>query len=84
MIRAAIIGLGRWGRALVGSVHGKSERIRFVREVDITSGSVLQDALDDASVQAVVLATPHSLHRGQAIAAANPENPWCRPSTQKA
>jgi len=70
VIGAAIIGLGRWGRALVQSVHGRSERIRFVREVDIASGSVLQDALDDASVQAVVLATPHSLHRGQAIAAA--------------
>jgi predicted dehydrogenase len=70
VIGAAIVGLGRWGRALVESVHGKSERIRFVREVDIVSGSVLQDALDDASVQAVVLATPHSLHRSQTIAAA--------------
>ncbi len=70
MIDAAIVGLGRWGRALVGAVHRKSERIRFVREVDIASGSVLQDALDDASVQAVVLATPHSVHRSQAIAAA--------------
>jgi predicted dehydrogenase len=70
VISAAIVGLGRWGRALVESVHGKSERIRFVREVDIASGSVLEDALDDASVQAVVLATPHSLHRSQTIAAA--------------
>ena len=70
MIDDAIVGLGRWGRALLESVHGKSERIRFVREVDIASGSVLQDALDDASVQAVVLATPHSVHRAQAIAAA--------------
>jgi len=70
MIDAAIVGLGRWGQALVESVRGKSERIRFVREVDIASGSVLQDALDDASVQAVVLATPHSLHREQVIAAA--------------
>ena len=30
MIRAAIIGLGRWGRSLVTSVQGKSEDIGFV------------------------------------------------------
>jgi len=25
MIRAAIVGMGRWGRTLIGSVQGKSE-----------------------------------------------------------
>ena len=30
MIRAAIIGIGRWGRTLVTSVQGKSTAIRFV------------------------------------------------------
>ena len=30
MIRAAIVGLGRWGRALVASVQGKSDDITFV------------------------------------------------------
>src|SRR3970282_1059074 len=30
MIRAAIIGLGRWGQNLVNSVHGRSDAIRFV------------------------------------------------------
>ena len=30
MIRAAIIGLGRWGRSLVTAVQGKSDDIRFV------------------------------------------------------
>ena len=30
MIRAAIIGLGRWGRSLVNSVHGATDDIRFV------------------------------------------------------
>ena len=30
MINAAIIGLGRWGRALVASVQGRSDAIRFV------------------------------------------------------
>ena len=31
MIRAAIVGLGRWGRSLVNAVQGKSDDIRFVR-----------------------------------------------------
>src|SRR5215475_1667619 len=30
MIRAAILGLGRWGRSLVNSVQGKSRDIQFV------------------------------------------------------
>src|SRR5262245_4972581 len=30
MVRAAIVGLGRWGRSLVASVQGKSSDIRFV------------------------------------------------------
>ncbi len=29
MVRAAIIGIGRWGRTLVGAVQGKSQAIRF-------------------------------------------------------
>ena len=33
MIRAAIVGLGRWGRSLVASVSGKSDEIGFVRGV---------------------------------------------------
>ncbi len=28
-VRAAIIGLGRWGRSLVNAVHGKTDAIRF-------------------------------------------------------
>ena len=31
MIDAAIVGLGRWGRTLVASVQGKSDRLRFTR-----------------------------------------------------
>ena len=30
MVRAAIIGLGRWGRSLVNAVHGKTDDIQFV------------------------------------------------------
>jgi predicted dehydrogenase len=69
MIDAAIVGLGRWGRALQASVR-QSSRIRFVREIDVAHGTKLSDALADPAVKAVVLATPHSLHREQVIAAA--------------
>ena len=33
MIRAAIVGLGRWGQTLVNSVQGKSEKLRFTHAV---------------------------------------------------
>ena len=71
MLDTAIAGLGRWGRTLVDSVRA-SERIRFVREVDpaVAPASRLADALADPAVRAVVLATPHSLHREQVIASA--------------
>ena len=71
MLDAAIVGLGRWGRTLVDSVQG-SDRIRFVREVDpaVLPKSQLADALADPAVRAVVLATPHSLHREQVITSA--------------
>ena len=29
-VRAAIIGLGRWGHSLVNAVHGKTDAIKFV------------------------------------------------------
>jgi predicted dehydrogenase len=84
MVRAAIIGLGRWGRSLVSSVQGKSEVIRFVlahtrtrgmaeefcRSQGLALADSYQHVLSDGSVDAVVLATPHSLHRGQIVAAA--------------
>jgi len=84
MIDAAIIGLGWWGKNIVDAVQAKSERLRFVRGVSKEPDTVrdfaahhnfelsteLNDALSDARVQAVVLATPHSLHTGQIIAAA--------------
>jgi len=84
MIRAAIIGLGRWGRSLVSSVQGKSDDIRFVaahtrtrataedfcREQDVPLADSYQQILADPNVDAVVLATPHSLHEQQVLAAA--------------
>ncbi len=83
MLRAAIFGMGRWGNRLTESVQG-SEKIRFVkgisREPDhhkefsqrtgIKVVSSYGRVLKDPEVDAVVLATPHSLHTKQIIQAA--------------
>jgi predicted dehydrogenase len=84
MIRAAIIGIGGWGRNLVAAVQGKSEQIRFVAGATRTPakaadfcrqhGIRLVDAyerlLPERDIDAVVLATPHSRHCEQIVAAA--------------
>jgi predicted dehydrogenase len=84
MIRAAIIGLGRWGRSLVTSVQGKSDDISFVRAHTRTRASAVdfcrdkgvpladsyEQILADPKVDAVVLATPHSQHEQQVLQAA--------------
>lgn len=83
MINAAIVGLGRWGQNLVRNAQG-SDKIRFVAGVlrhvknakdfaDQHSLRLYDDyakALADPKIDAVVLATPHSLHADQIIAAA--------------
>jgi predicted dehydrogenase len=84
MIRAAIVGLGRWGRSLVRSVQGQSEEICFVaahtrtrataeafcNENGLTLVEGYGQILADHRVDAVVLATPHSQHAAQVIEAA--------------
>jgi predicted dehydrogenase len=83
-VRAAIIGLGRWGRSLVSAVQGKSRDIQFVaahtrsrasaeefcREKNIPLRDGYADILSDKAIDAVVLATPHSQHAGQVMQAA--------------
>ena len=84
MINAAIVGLGWWGKTLVESAEG-SDAIRFVAAATgrmtpeaqaFAAQKRLRLAADyaallaDPSVDAVVLATPHSLHAAQVIAAA--------------
>ena len=83
MIRAAIVGLGRWGRSLVNAVAGKSDDIRFVRAATRTRANAedfcrerqialvgsYDEILSAPDIDAVVLATPHSQHRAQALAA---------------
>jgi predicted dehydrogenase len=84
MVNAAIVGLGNWGRRLVESVQGKSDKIRFVAAVSrdparhdawLTRQGVrgigrYEDALAADGIDAVVLATPHSQHHGEMLAAA--------------
>jgi len=83
VIRAAIVGLGRWGRSLVTAVAGNSDDIRFVLAATRTRASAeefcrskrialvcsYEDILRDPDIDAVVLATPHSQHQAQALAA---------------
>jgi predicted dehydrogenase len=83
MLRAAIIGIGTWGQNLVRSVEG-SDRIRFVAGATRTPARAEEfckshglslaksyaDLLKSDEVQAVVLATPHSQHGDEIVAAA--------------
>ena len=85
MITAAIVGLGWWGRTLVESVQQASDVIRFVAGATRTVSAEVttfveaqhlklapsfEALLADPTVDAVVLATPHSQHAAQVIAAA--------------
>lgn len=84
MLRAAIIGLGTWGQHLVRCVQGASPHIRFVAAATRTPEKArgfadahglrllprYEDALADPSIDAVVLATPHTQHTDQIVAAA--------------
>jgi predicted dehydrogenase len=83
MIHAAIVGLGRWGRALVEASAGQA-RLKIIRAVEPAMDGArdfcadqnldLSDAIDpvlaDSGIDAVLLATPHSLHAAQVIACA--------------
>ena len=83
-IGVAIIGLGWWGRELAraaGHVPGldlaagvspdAGERRAFARDFGCPAGPVFADALADPAVEAVLIATPHSLHAEQVAAAAH-------------
>lgn len=81
MINAAIVGLGWWGKNIADAVQGRSSKLRFVhgvtQELDATRdyaqakgfrlSATLDAALADPEVQAIVLATPHSLHCQQVL-----------------
>src|SRR5262249_31076028 len=85
VIRAGIVGIGTWGQNLVASAQGKSDAIRFTagatrtpakaeafcRSNGISLFPSLEDLLGKSDIDAVVLATPHSRHAEQILAAAN-------------
>lgn len=80
MIRAAIVGLGWWGKTLVSSVQGKSELIKFTaahtrtrakvedfcREKGIAFRERLDEILNDPAIDAVVYAAQHT-DRGEQV-----------------
>lgn len=84
MIQAALIGFGWWGENIARAVQGKSQQLQFSlavsketeRSTPVAAAlgmrmiSDFEVALADPSIQAVVLATPHSLHADQIVAAA--------------
>lgn len=79
----ALIGLGWWGKKMLNVLAAAPADIRVVRAVEPNVASVTDlcaekgiplsadhaDALNDPAVDAVVLATPHSLHEAQIAAA---------------
>jgi predicted dehydrogenase len=84
VIKAAIVGLGWWGKTLVESSEA-SDAIRvvagatrtvsleieaFARQKDFRLAANYQALLADKSIDAVILTTPHSMHAEQVIAAA--------------
>jgi predicted dehydrogenase len=84
MINTAIVGLGWWGKTLVKAAADFGAPLRFVRGVTLEPDAVrdfagehkialstsIDDVLGDKSIQAVVLATPHTKHRAQVEAIA--------------
>jgi predicted dehydrogenase len=84
MLRAAISGAGHWGTRLIESVQGKSTKIGFVAAVTrnpagkralanrfgLALTASYTDVLADRAINAVILATPHSQHAGEIVAAA--------------
>ncbi len=82
MITAAIVGYGWWGRTIAARLKSSNAlHVRRVvepaplaaaqaRQAGYPVDAGLADALTDPAVQAVVIATPHSLHEAQVVAAA--------------
>ena len=93
MMNAAIVGLGWWGKTLVEAVQQSSDEIRFVAGTTRTKTAEVQAFADsqkfeladnyeallmNPKVNAVVLATPHSMHAQQVIdAAAHKKHVFC-------
>lgn len=78
-VRIALVGMGWWGQKMLAVLEAAPDDIEVVRAVEPNLASVsalcesksipltadYADALNDPGVEAVVLATPHSMHTGQ-------------------
>ena len=76
MLRTAIYGMGRWGQTLVNAVQDDSKKIRFTagvardpskysdfaKEKGFPVYADYAQVLADPEIDAVALATPHSMH----------------------
>lgn len=84
MIRAASIGLGWWSGELASAIQGKSGKIRidscysrskdkrqaFAEKFRTRVHPTMEALLNDDSIDAVLISTPHSLHAEHVMAAA--------------
>jgi predicted dehydrogenase len=82
MLKAAVVGLGWWGKHIVASL-GASRGVRVTHGVEVLPDNVADFAgayglqitssfdsvLEDSAVDAVIVATPHSLHEAQVLQA---------------
>jgi predicted dehydrogenase len=83
MINATLVGFGWWGKYIINSLKG-SPKIKISQVVDIDADAIREtvsqydasvssnfgEALKNPDTSAVILATPHSLHEQQVVAAA--------------
>ena len=83
MFNLAIVGLGAWGKKIVGSVQGTSDKMRFTRAVTRTPSKVedfaakhgislsddYQTVLNDPAIDGIVVCSPAHDHVAQASAA---------------
>lgn len=84
VIRTAIVGLGWWGRHIAACLRQDGSKLALARGVDpradeladvaarldVPIVNALDSVLMDPSIDAVILATPHSRHEAQIIACA--------------
>lgn len=89
MIKCGIAGLGTWGRVLVDSIQGKSDKIVVVAgatgrkeraadycaEKNIRLVDSIDDLIADPEIDGIILATPHSQHVQQIEACAHAGKP---------
>lgn len=82
MLRAALVGLGWWGRTIARLLKG-NQKISLAAAVDVDPGSErfavdrgiafstrFESILDNSDIQAVILCTPHTQHCAQIVQAA--------------